>query len=158
MTLFHPCFDTHTTLQCAMQHILHWQCSHSSLTMAHCTTCFTLSLTDATHCLQYCSQYLTHLPSTHTSHLGDLQSSRQPTHVHINTYWTHPAAHSAVCDLHLWNSILSASATRGVPLGYFLFDQTPLFSFTSTNLQGSGNIQLRTRSVGLCSKGAFFLS
>ena len=89
--------------------------------MAHRTTRFALSLTDATNRLKYRSQYLTHLPSTHASNLGDLQSSKQPTRVHVNAYWTHPAAHSAVCNLRLWNSIPSASATRGAPLGYFLF-------------------------------------
>ena len=87
------------------QHVLH---SHLSLTMAHGMTCFALSLTDATYCFQYHSQYFTHLPSTHASHLSDFQSSEQPTCAYINTYWTCPAAQSADCNLSLWNSILSA--------------------------------------------------
>ena len=81
-----PSLHAHNTP--TRQHVFRWQRSHSSLTMAHRTTRFALSLTDATNRLQHRSQYLTHLPSTHASNLGDLQSSKQPTRVHVNAYWT----------------------------------------------------------------------
>ena len=59
---------------------------------------------------------------SHKCILHRRSSVQQPhTRAYVNAYWTRPAAHSADCNLRLWNSIPSASATRGAPLGYFLF-------------------------------------